>query len=152
MELKHFWKFKQIIWTIEYLYFYATPDTQKTFLQPLDPVYYTLCPKKATWADTVFLNRGPLKVLYDSKYNVSHLPLWSFKTLRGPLSHNHFPLIFLCYMVLVPLGNLRLLEFLEVPWGSYGMVSNALTYNFLTIVSFRIRVPLILKLTIVKKL
>ena len=75
MELKHFWKFKQIIWTIEYLYFYATPDTQKTFLQPLDPVYYTLCPKKATRADTVFLNRGPLKVLYDSKYNASHLPL-----------------------------------------------------------------------------
>ena len=141
MELKHFWKFKQIIWTIEYLYFYTTPDAQKAFLQPLDPVYYTLCPKKATWADTVFLNRGPLKVLYDSKYNVSHLPLWSFKTLRGPLSHNHFTSIFLCYMVLVPLGYLRLLE---VPWGSYGIVSNAWTYNRLTIVSFKIRVPLIL--------
>ena len=44
---------------------------------------YTVC----IWAVTVFLNRGPLKVLYDSKYNASHLPLWSFKTLRGPLSH-----------------------------------------------------------------
>ena len=115
MELKHFWKFKQMIWTIEYLYFYATPDTQKTFLQPLDPVYYTLCPKKATWADTVFFEQGTFEGSVWFQIQCVSFTTLIIQNPKRSLIPQSFSFNF---FVLHGVGSFRLLEVTWVPWGS----------------------------------